>query len=168
MCRSLWQTPAALTLISTWVPDGCGVGSSTSCNGARKSVTLKLFIASLPSMIPVVIETLPRISRPRRGQPARVRWNSRFPGEGGDLGIGKAALPAHRDRVFAQRRRPFARADARLRHSERRIHHLEDAAVVLDLRQRAAMRDLRSGQGLGHRAIGRTRHPAVIERGALA
>ena len=26
MCRSLWQTPAALTLISTCVPEGCGVG----------------------------------------------------------------------------------------------------------------------------------------------
>ena len=23
---SLWQTPAALTLMSTWVPEGCGVG----------------------------------------------------------------------------------------------------------------------------------------------
>src|SRR5438034_7259483 len=48
MCRSLWQTPAAFTLISTCVPDGCGVGRSTSFRGALKSVTWKLFIASLP------------------------------------------------------------------------------------------------------------------------
>src|SRR5277367_6619220 len=48
MCRSLWQTPAAFTLISTWVPDGCGVGPSTSFRGALNSATWKLFIASLP------------------------------------------------------------------------------------------------------------------------
>src|SRR5262245_32307482 len=44
MCRSLWQTPAALTLISTCVPVGCGVGWSTSFSGALKSATWKLFI----------------------------------------------------------------------------------------------------------------------------
>src|ERR1700730_4347061 len=44
MCRSLWQTPAAFTLIRTCVPDGCGVGASTSFKGALKSVTWKLLI----------------------------------------------------------------------------------------------------------------------------
>src|ERR1700733_5232260 len=48
MCRSLWQTPAALTLIRTCVPAGGGVGTSTSFRGALKSVTWKLFIVSLP------------------------------------------------------------------------------------------------------------------------
>src|SRR5260221_4043499 len=54
MCRSLWQTPAAFTLIRTWVPEGCGVGWSTSFKGALKSVTWKLFIASLPSIFLVL------------------------------------------------------------------------------------------------------------------
>src|ERR1700751_3230271 len=49
MWRSLWQTPAALTLISTCVPDGCGVASSNSFSGALKSATLKLFIGVLPA-----------------------------------------------------------------------------------------------------------------------
>src|SRR6478752_3984841 len=49
MWRSLWQTPAAFTLISTCVPDGCGVASSNSCSGALKSATLKLFIGVLPA-----------------------------------------------------------------------------------------------------------------------
>src|ERR1700677_3236790 len=48
MCRSLWQTPAASTLIRTCVPAGGGVGTSTSFRGALKSVTWKLFIVSLP------------------------------------------------------------------------------------------------------------------------
>src|SRR5271156_1018971 len=48
MCRSLWQTPAALTLISTCIPAGCGVGWSTSFKGALNSATWKLFMASLP------------------------------------------------------------------------------------------------------------------------
>src|SRR3954451_676222 len=48
MWRSLWQTPAAFTLINTCVPDGCGVASSNSCSGALKSATLKLFIGVLP------------------------------------------------------------------------------------------------------------------------
>ena len=54
MCRSLWQTPAAFTLSSTWVPDGCGVGASTSFKGALKSATWKLFIASLPMVLAFV------------------------------------------------------------------------------------------------------------------
>src|SRR5580692_278039 len=118
MCRSLWQTPAALTLSRTWVPEGCGVASSTSCKGALKSVTLKLFIASLPSMVVVIVRTLPRNSLIRRGLAGgespvgRQSGVDRFPGEGGDLGFRKAALPEHRDRMFAQRRRAFARADA--------------------------------------------------------
>jgi hypothetical protein len=65
MCKSLWQTPAAFTLTSTWVPDGCGVGWSTSIKGALKSVTLKLFIASLPpSFISCLARTLPRFPMP--------------------------------------------------------------------------------------------------------
>jgi hypothetical protein len=40
-----------------------------------KSVTLKLFIASLPSMV-VVFRTLPRISRRRRDQHAGLIRNS--------------------------------------------------------------------------------------------
>src|SRR3984893_11862997 len=52
MCRSLWQTPAALTLISTCVPAGCGVGWSTSLKGALNSATWKLFMASLPMFLP--------------------------------------------------------------------------------------------------------------------
>src|SRR5215831_14089444 len=48
MCRSLWQTPAALTLISTCVPAGLGVGCSTSFRGALKSTTWKLLMVSLP------------------------------------------------------------------------------------------------------------------------
>jgi hypothetical protein len=50
-------------LISTWVPDGCGVGASTSIKGALKSVTLKLFIASLPFLALVLFfgRTLPGI-----------------------------------------------------------------------------------------------------------
>src|SRR6476620_10095279 len=51
MCRSLWQTPAAFTLISTCVPPGCGVGWSTSFRGALKSVTWKLFITVLPEFL---------------------------------------------------------------------------------------------------------------------
>src|SRR5579863_5199615 len=49
MCRSLWQTPAAFTLIKTRVPAGCGVGSSISFNGALNSATLKLLIVPLPT-----------------------------------------------------------------------------------------------------------------------
>src|ERR1700743_731287 len=51
MWRSLWQTPAAFTLIRTCVPEGCGVGSSISASGALNSATLKLFIVSLPSFL---------------------------------------------------------------------------------------------------------------------
>src|SRR5450759_5967538 len=63
MCRSLWQTPAAFTLIRTCVPDGCGVGASTSFKGALKSVTWKLFIAFLPSIFLALGQSLPRIRR---------------------------------------------------------------------------------------------------------
>src|SRR5437763_3572493 len=59
MCRSLWQTPAAFTLINTCVPNGCGVGCSTSLKGALKSATWKLFIASLPVFL-LFRRTLPR------------------------------------------------------------------------------------------------------------
>src|SRR4051794_19128845 len=55
MCRSLWQTPAAFTRISTWVPAGCGVGSSTSCSGALKSATLKLFMTGFPPEILLLV-----------------------------------------------------------------------------------------------------------------
>src|SRR5215467_3166705 len=48
MCRSLWQTPAAFTLISTCVPAGGGVGCSTSVRGVLNSATWKLLMVSLP------------------------------------------------------------------------------------------------------------------------
>src|ERR1700730_9112386 len=52
MCRSLWQTPAALTSIGTCVPAGCVLGGCTSLTGALHSAPWKLFMASLPMFLP--------------------------------------------------------------------------------------------------------------------
>src|SRR3982074_32584 len=94
MWRSLWQTPAALTLTRTCVPDGCGVGWSTSFKGALKSATWKLFIASLPSIILDLERTWPRLQVPKAlvrpdqwttaGVPAFGRYG-RWPAPGGRL-----------------------------------------------------------------------------------
>jgi hypothetical protein len=54
-------TPAAFTLISTCVPGGCGLGS-TSFQGALNSATWKLFIVTLRRKFLALVPTLPRLS----------------------------------------------------------------------------------------------------------
>src|SRR3954447_14443969 len=151
MCRSLLQTPAALTLTRTCVPDGCGVGSSTSVSGALKSVTLKLFIVSLPKIsyllaghchdLPSSVET----SRSASGL------------------LGQADLREDGVGMLAQSRRPRSGRHLRSRHPERQIEHLERAAGVLDLGQRTAMGKLRISERLGHGAIRRARHAGLVQ-----
>src|ERR1700755_3094719 len=95
MCRWLWQTPAALTLISTCVPDGCGVGWSTSLSGALNSATWKLFIVSLPAFLflkAIFGRTLPRLpTRDKRAERAFFAVRSRGDGK---PRVGGARLPA--------------------------------------------------------------------------
>jgi hypothetical protein len=57
------------------VPDGCGVGWSTSFKGALKSTTWKLFIAVLPKL--VVAADLATPARP--GQTLMTAFSSKPP-----------------------------------------------------------------------------------------
>src|SRR6476661_4678361 len=54
MCRSEWQTPQCVTSISTSVPFGSGVGSSSSCNGLPFSTTAQARIGGLPSLSRII------------------------------------------------------------------------------------------------------------------
>src|ERR1700730_9129159 len=94
MWRSLWQTPAALTLIRSCVPDGCGGGWSTSFKGALKSATWKLFIAALPSRFFALVATLPRMScRDKRGGALAYLYQGMM--AGGELVRGQLAKFRH-------------------------------------------------------------------------
>ena len=104
MCRSLWQTPAAFTLISTCVPVGCGVGASTSFRGALKSATWKLFIASLPKMVSYWAQALGTLAASvRSGQTPdhALPWYSdqRMVASGVLAGRDARAVPALRLRI---------------------------------------------------------------------
>src|SRR5215475_14062876 len=143
MCRSLWQTPAALTRIRTCVPDGPGVGSSISFKGALKSTTLKLFMAFLP---PAVLSSSLCLGRAHVvGKLSQRR----------EMLLQKSNLLQKRAGVFAERRRPLAGSNLCIGHPERHVHDLERPAVVRDFGQRLAVGKLRIGQCLSHRAVGR-------------
>src|ERR1700687_862102 len=79
--------------------------------------------------------------------------------------FGKADLSEYRYGVFTQSCHALSRRHTRARHAERQIHHFEAAPAIFHLRQRAAMRNLRIGQCLRDRAIGRSGDSPFVERG---
>src|SRR5205807_403086 len=124
MCRSLWQTPAAFTRINTCVPDGRGVGCSTSFKGALKSATWKLFMASLPSFL--LLGELCHVcfgetNAPRGRGSALLR--QRLARESRDLFLGVAGLLEQRARMLAERCDAFACRHIRPRHPERQVEN---------------------------------------------
>src|SRR5512139_722106 len=135
MCRSLWHTPAALTLISTCVPEGRGVGSSNSFSGALKSATLKLFMALLPRIL-VFAVTMPCPAGPdKRGWLVCVSA-MRNESVSHQLPIGDTDLREQRARVLAEHRHALARRHVRGCHPKRQIEHLKRSTAVFYRRQR--------------------------------
>src|SRR4051794_18579016 len=118
MWRSLWQTPAALTLINTCVPDGCGVASSNSFSGALKSATLKLFIGVLPAYF---LLSHHHATSGEARQTCLVDGGGRW----------QANLVAQRIGVLAEHGHRPGRRGVGAGHPERQIEHLERAASVL-------------------------------------
>src|SRR5207248_9263580 len=104
MCRSLWQTPAAFTLINTCVPNGCGVGRCTSLKGALKSATWKLFIASLTVFLLFGGHCHVRAGETNasNGLPSTLFRQQRAARKSRYLLLGVAALPEQRAGVFTQ------------------------------------------------------------------
>ena len=162
MCRSLWQTPAAFTLISTRVPAGCGVGSSISFNGALNSATLKLFMFRSRCLLAGVIGRKPPPPQDRQSCTPTAISRSKRP---------RSALPKARPSPStalvcspsAGARFPAATLAPDIRNGM--FMTLKVPPPSSTSASCAAMAELRIAHRLGHRPIGRTGHAVPAQLG---